>query len=194
MTSIGALTTTFTPPDFCSSSTGIYVVGCGGGCEYWAEGPITDTRCYPPDYDPHVNHYYSPGICPSGYTPGCTSRISIGKITETIQTCCPTAQGYSYWCVDPVYPWQESLGCIVYMSESTSTFTWATITSIRNGETTVTSTERSEVGIGAYGIEIRFQSTDLIPTETVSERTARECYLPLVLEWIQKKAIPQTLH
>ncbi|KXX76185.1 Gag polyprotein [Madurella mycetomatis] len=168
MTSIGALTTTFTPPGDCAASTGIHIVGCGDGCVWWAEGPLGAAHCYPSSYNPSIDHYYSPGICPSGYTPACTSRRSIAQVTETIQTCCPTALGYHYRCVEPTWPWQTSLGCTVYFTDAISTFSFPTVTSIRDGSTVLTSTGRTEVGIGAYGVEIRFQSTDFVPSTTVS--------------------------
>ncbi|GAB1320000.1 Mid2 domain-containing protein [Madurella fahalii] len=165
-TSIGVLTTVFTPPADCASSTGIHVVGCGDRCAWWAEGPLGAAHCYPTSYNPSLNHYYSPGICPSGYTAACTSLRSIAQVTETIQTCCPTALGYHYRCVRPTWPWQSSLGCTVYFADATSTFSFPTVTSIRDGSTVVRSTARTEVGIGAYGVEIRFQSTDFAPRAT----------------------------
>lgn len=168
MASIGALTTTFTAPASCASSTGINIVGCGSGCVWWAEGPLDAPDCYPSSYNPSLSHYYSPGVCPSGYTPACTSKNTAGRVTETVQTCCPTALGYSYRCVQPTWSWQSSLGCTVYFIDATSTFSFPTVTSIRDGQTVITSTARTEVGIGAYGVEIRFQATDFVSSPTVS--------------------------
>ncbi|KAK4106967.1 hypothetical protein N658DRAFT_491587 [Parathielavia hyrcaniae] len=172
MASLGALTTTFTPPASCALSTGIHIVGCGDACVWWAEGPLNSpaaSACYPSSYDPSLGHYYSPGVCPSGYTAACTSRRTSGDVTETIQTCCPTALGYAYHCDQPTFPWQSSLACNVYMSDPTSTFDFATVTSIRDGRTVITSTARTEVGIGAYGVEIRFQARDFASsTETTA--------------------------
>jgi hypothetical protein len=170
MTSLGALTTAFTAPASCAASTGIHIVGCGDACIWWAEGPLNADDCYPPNYNPSLGNYYTPGVCPSGYTPGCTSRRTAGQVTETVQTCCPTALGYKYRCVEPTWPWQNSLGCTVYMNEATYSF--PTVTLIRDGRTVVTSTARTEVGIGAYGVEIRFQATDFgsSSSDTVSRR------------------------
>jgi hypothetical protein len=168
MSSIGKLTTTFTAPLSCASSTGIHIVGCGRDCIWWAEGPLNTRDCYPSDYTPYLSHYYSPGICPSGYTAACTSQHSLGRVTETVQTCCPTALGYDYQCVDPTWPWHSSLGCTVTFSDASLTLSFPTVTSIRDGRTVVTSTARTEVGIGAYGVEIRFQATDFVESTTVS--------------------------
>ncbi|KAH6838458.1 hypothetical protein B0I37DRAFT_449538 [Chaetomium sp. MPI-CAGE-AT-0009] len=161
MSSLGALTTAFTAPAACASSTGIHIVGCGDKCVYWAEGPLNAGECYPPGFDPSAGaYYYSPGVCPSGYTPACTLRRTAGQVTETIQTCCPTALGYKYHCDQSTWPWQSTLPCNVYMNDPSSTFDFPTVTSIRDGRTVITSTARTEVGIGAYGIEIRFQAGD----------------------------------
>ena len=172
MTSLGALTTTFEAPAACASSTGIHIVGCGSGCVWWAEGPLDVSECYPSSYNPSLDNYYSPGLCPSGYTPACTSRTSLATLTETIYTCCPTALGYTYRCIGtPDWPWQSSLGCTVYFSDPTSTFTFPDATFITDDETMQTSTARTEVGIGAYGIEVRFQRADFASTtSTVSIR------------------------
>lgn len=170
MTSIGPLTTTFTAPAACASSTGINIVGCGGGCLWWAEGPLEASECYPSGYNPTLNNYYSPGICPSGYTPACTSRKSLATLTETVYTCCPTALGITFDCVGtPIYAWQTTLGCTVSFSDSTSSFTFTDATYIVSQQTKKTSTARTEVGIGAYGIEVHFQAADFVsPTSSVS--------------------------
>jgi hypothetical protein len=80
----------------------------------------------------------------------------------------PDSAGYSYQFVDPTWPWHSSLGCTVTFSEASSTLSFPTVTSIRDGRTVVTSAARTEVGIGAYGVEIRFQATDFVESTTVS--------------------------
>ncbi|KAK4124048.1 hypothetical protein N657DRAFT_573286, partial [Parathielavia appendiculata] len=181
--SLGALTTAFTPPASCASSTGIHIVGCGAECVWWAEGPLNSpaaSACYPSSYNPSLGHYYSPGVCLSGYTAACTPRRTSGDVIETIQTCCPTALGYSYHCDQPTFPWQSSLGCNVYMRDPSSTLNFPTVTSIRDGQTVITSTARTEVGIGAYGVETRFQardfasSTEGLPSQRRAILRARE--------------------
>ncbi|KAJ4421136.1 hypothetical protein N0V82_003900 [Gnomoniopsis sp. IMI 355080] len=169
MTNLGALTTTFSAPSSCASSTGISIVGCGDGCVWWAEGPVDLTSsypCYPSFYNPTLSHYYSPGVCPSGYTAACQSITKSSTVTETVQTCCPTALGYDYGCVVPTWPWQSFLGCTVYESTTVANyFDFPTVTSVDDNSTThTTSTARSELGIGAYGVEVRWQATDFVST------------------------------
>ncbi|KAL6401765.1 hypothetical protein AUP68_14219 [Ilyonectria robusta] len=84
------LTTVWSPPDGCPS-----IVTFGGFAT------IT-LSCYPPDYESLWYNYgfYSPGICPSGYTSGCTPTDTDygGPIrpTETAAVCVPS----SYSCSD----------------------------------------------------------------------------------------------
>ncbi|KAK0654756.1 hypothetical protein B0T16DRAFT_287022, partial [Cercophora newfieldiana] len=92
MTRIGPLTTTFSAPPHCSASSGLHIsqlVAPDGG--WWAEGPLqTDPYdCFPESYNPTIKNFYSPGFCPQGYTPGCTSKNTVASLTETVYTCCP---------------------------------------------------------------------------------------------------------
>ncbi|KAJ4392106.1 hypothetical protein N0V93_005728 [Gnomoniopsis smithogilvyi] len=92
----GPLTTVFTTPDFCKEL-------------YWqntATGPLSSSVCMPPRFHQLWDYswgFYSPGICPSGYTKGCSfptslASTSLGMIYfggpvdngETVQVCCPT--------------------------------------------------------------------------------------------------------
>jgi hypothetical protein len=80
-----ALTTVFTPPTGCS----------------WPISEVLSipTTCFPPYYNragPEYLGYYSPGICPSGYTVGCTPDSSVKtfndepiKPGETVGVCVP---------------------------------------------------------------------------------------------------------
>ncbi|RYP56320.1 hypothetical protein DL771_011972 [Monosporascus sp. 5C6A] len=43
MSRIGALTTTYTPPPACETSSGLYLVDCGEECSYHAKGPLETT-------------------------------------------------------------------------------------------------------------------------------------------------------
>jgi hypothetical protein len=91
-----ALTTTFTPPASCFGTGAILDVlttVCAGtlaSCQYLVLGqaPSGSMTCMPPGYTPGGN-YYSPGICPSGYTTACWSLNPVGSLTETAVTCCP---------------------------------------------------------------------------------------------------------
>jgi hypothetical protein len=87
--SLGALTTTFTPPVSCRASVAgppIY-----DGAKYY-QGPIFTSDCFPPNYSfaRNPDNYYSPAIaCPVGYETGCTSKNVLDTVTETVVICCP---------------------------------------------------------------------------------------------------------
>jgi hypothetical protein len=80
-----ALTTLFTPAPSCFDSPTAFVV--------------EDINCLPEDYYVSVAddwQYYSPGICPTGYTAACTKLVGESRIipqllpSETAVYCCPT--------------------------------------------------------------------------------------------------------
>jgi hypothetical protein len=93
-----ALTTTFTPPASCFGTNAIIDVlttVCAGtlaSCQYLVLGQAPDgsKTCMPPGYTAGGDYFYSPGICPSGYTTACYSLNSVGSVTQTAATCCPT--------------------------------------------------------------------------------------------------------
>lgn len=81
MTTVG-LTTTFTPPPECLSDVYRYNAN-------QLLGPMT-SDCYPPGWNNATSTFWSPGICPSGYTTACIAANTVNTFTETIATCCPT--------------------------------------------------------------------------------------------------------
>ncbi|KKY39635.1 hypothetical protein UCDDA912_g00339 [Diaporthe ampelina] len=114
----GPLTTVFTTPDFCASL-------------YWtdtATPPLSSLVCMPPKF--HVLYdysfgFYSPGICPTGYSKGCDFPNAIARTDdggmvyyggdvlegETVRVCCPN--GYTCLLNDQLafalqVRWQES--------------------------------------------------------------------------------------
>jgi len=194
-TALGPLTTEFIPPSTCTSSAGIQVIvspGCGDDrCTYWVAGAndmalTGDLPCFPPRYNPTMSNYYSPGLsCPVGYTTACTGFISIDTVTETIHTCCPESLGYQFTCIAPgerVLPWHSTLNCHVSLSEdvigSTRTFEDITIHDLEQGISFTSATERLEAGIGAYGVEIRYQGKDVIAA-TTSRKTEGVVAVPV---------------
>ncbi|KAL1979603.1 hypothetical protein VTN96DRAFT_5443 [Rasamsonia emersonii] len=169
ITSPPALTTTFTPAPSCLRDTYVWnaTVGhsCGFGsstvpCVYASLGPPSTSACLPPGYNWDTTAYFSPGICPSGYEIACESVVSIGSVSETRATCCPvgyTCQSGTDW------PWYSTDRCasglpgvVPFTYTSTTDSGWVTLT------TTV------QAGLNAYGIYIRWQSTDFLPRETLS--------------------------
>jgi hypothetical protein len=86
-TAVPALTTTFTPPASCLST--VYSYG-GSPDAHWDElGPADVLNCLPPAYQTTPGFFYSPGVCPEGYSQACSSVVAIGSLTETRATCCP---------------------------------------------------------------------------------------------------------
>ncbi|ROW00364.1 hypothetical protein VMCG_07243 [Cytospora schulzeri] len=90
MTNLGPLTTTFTAtgPD-CTST----YLGANNDNEWIQYGQPNTTQCVPPNFTAFDNYYYSPGICPSGYTYACSAGLA-SSVTQA--TCCPVG----YYCRD----------------------------------------------------------------------------------------------
>ncbi|KAE9371654.1 hypothetical protein N431DRAFT_484149 [Stipitochalara longipes BDJ] len=152
------LTTVFTPAPSCITdyySSGICFLG------QWPD-PITHA-CLPSGWDVSSQHF-SPGICPSGYYIACSSLVSLGTYTETQATCCPS----SYSCqTDNNNPWFSTDQCFITSSNLTPTIT------ITTSSGTITSIFPTQLplpygGVNAYGVSIRFQSTDFQTSSTVS--------------------------
>ncbi|KAI3399599.1 hypothetical protein diail_6238 [Diaporthe ilicicola] len=97
----GPLTTVFTTPDFCASL-------------YWTDTltpPLSSVVCMPPKFHSLYDYsfgFYSPGICPTGYSKGCDFPVDRARVEddggaiyfggpvlegETVRVCCPN--GYT---------------------------------------------------------------------------------------------------
>lgn len=162
MSNAGPLTTTFTAPSSCTTATGLYQIWPGTDRYFYEQGPLgSRTECFPSGYDPSPSQYYSPGLCPSGYTPACSStEISSNTAIETAYTCCPTAAAYT--CAGAPGDLDQSevyLGCTTTFEGNIAL---AQITAISDGSTNVirSTTESAGVGIGANSIAVRFRSGD----------------------------------
>lgn len=162
MSNAGPLTTTFTAPSSCATATGLYQIWPETDRYYYEQGPLgSRTECFPSGYDASPSQHYSPGLCPSGYTPACSSTdIISSRTTETAYTCCPTAAAYTCaGTVDGLSTTGTYLGC-------TTTFegdiVLARITAIAGGSTDViqSTMESAGVGIGANSVAVRFRSGD----------------------------------
>jgi|SRR5271156_4282161 len=83
------LTTIFTPPASCS------LIITYDGQFFWQGGVLQtgDPDCYPASFYSVVDSFYSPGICPHGWTSASavagTGALVFGT-TETNAICCPT--------------------------------------------------------------------------------------------------------
>lgn len=95
MTTVPSLTTTFTPASSCTVDlynlpfTGLQCVEgtVAVPCVFMHLGVDTSTSaCFPPGWSDATSAFYSPGICPLGYTEACSQVVG----TETRATCCPS--------------------------------------------------------------------------------------------------------
>ncbi|KAK1994534.1 hypothetical protein LX36DRAFT_530990, partial [Colletotrichum falcatum] len=108
------LTTVFTTPDFCNS-------------KYWtntATPPLSSVVCMPTSWHQVYDYswgFYSPAICPSGYTEGCAFPTSLASTRadgaiglggpviagETPRLCCPT--GYTCYSDTSAYAYSKCI-------------------------------------------------------------------------------------
>ncbi|KAK8075968.1 hypothetical protein PG994_003240 [Apiospora phragmitis] len=159
----GPLTTVFTMPDFCQQP-------------WWTfrDAPaVSSSVCMPGnwvDYYGNRHGFYSPAICPQGYTEGCYLPASAARTSEgngkpwnggpilageTARICCPA--GYSCFedtTTDDAVQWRK---CITTAVDPLTTYA----TNL-DGTTTVTTTTQAM----AYAIQVRWQSSDLSVLET----------------------------
>ena len=92
-TNLGPLTTTFSPPATCFYTTAFPMSdgsdATGAGLAIASTSIVSNpaTACYPSAYENgDSSNYFSPGLCPSGYTLGAISTIDV----ETRGICCPS--------------------------------------------------------------------------------------------------------
>ncbi|KAF7861774.1 hypothetical protein EAF04_007657 [Stromatinia cepivora] len=161
---VGPLTTTYTP--------------LGSDCSqiFWAQNPINhwlafggigtgSTTCMPSGFNRETAYYYSPGICPTGYSAACSSFSTGSSVTKTVATCCPT--GYTCFADRPS---DQIYGCTSYFAEDAAlsissvlfdTVTAASTTSypVIYASTRITVTSGVN-NVAAYGIIIERASDD----------------------------------
>lgn len=148
------LTTTFTPSPSCLSD--YYWIG-----SFISLGPPSTTACLPSGWQLTSQHF-SPGQCPSGYVIACSTSIALGSLTETQATCCPS----SYSCqTGDNWPWFSTEPC-ARSFDAFPTASTLSITTMVDGVTAVSHSVLTHGGVNAYGISIRWQSTDFAITVT----------------------------
>lgn len=140
---VAALTTIFTPtPAYCTTGISRFDTSIcmpTGWTKYWASNV----------------GYYSPAICPSGYTSACT-RTSSGILygppvlpSETAIMCCPRYDHESHFLSYKPLIFHSSYFCdYTYLSLCASVLSSFSASSI------------------AYAIQVRWQATDLVSFET----------------------------
>ncbi|PLB46485.1 hypothetical protein P170DRAFT_511244 [Aspergillus steynii IBT 23096] len=173
--SVRALTTTFTPAPTCTDNFYMLPYAASGfacmvgdtssPCQYLHLGPSTASDCMPPDWSTGTDAYYSPGVCPTGYTEACSNLVSVGTVTETRATCCPS----SYICqTDTYWPWYADNGCTKIV-DSTEVYTYTTDDP---DDGLITTTSEDKYGVNAYAVTIRYQSADKLPPTTSATTTS----------------------
>ncbi|OJJ43563.1 hypothetical protein ASPZODRAFT_136018 [Penicilliopsis zonata CBS 506.65] len=166
------LTTTFTPPTACLSD--LWVVSTSVGGAWMNLGPGNTTECLPSGWSPTT--YFSPGICPSGYVIATSTTASVNDAVETIATCCPVDSDNTY-SVRPastastLQAWQS----LMHMSEICQWSPGANVQTAFNytysssGSVVTATTSLDSSGlINAYGVEIRWQSSDFASSTAVT--------------------------
>ncbi|OJJ50256.1 hypothetical protein ASPZODRAFT_128884 [Penicilliopsis zonata CBS 506.65] len=160
------LTTTFTPPTSCIQDIYRATRGCPGTgtntCQYtWLQlGPTRSTNvCLPSGWaSGSTAGYFSPGICPSGYTTACSSVVTIDSLSETRATCCPSG----YTCqIQTDQVWYSTNLCTSVPSPfSTDIFLYTYRADDGSSCTSATGSISGTGGVNAYGVSIRWQATD----------------------------------
>ncbi|KAF2994467.1 hypothetical protein E8E13_000026 [Curvularia kusanoi] len=175
--SLGPLTTTFTPPVPCVGKDNLWGIFTSWpdnpSFYYMLQGPPSTLYCLPESYRYESTAYYSPGVCPSGYTPACKHTFTWSTtITETAYTCCPTERKYK--CLSDggksYYPYQSSFGCVSdFISDGTVTLTMYS-SPLPPSPSLVA--YGADYAINAFAVQVRFQSNDLVTTTGTSNATS----------------------
>ncbi|KAI1085246.1 hypothetical protein F5B20DRAFT_590004 [Whalleya microplaca] len=161
--SVTSLPSTWSPPASCLASSAFYEVHTGN-TKYYVQGPRDQqTACFPPSYTARPTAFYSPGVCPSRYTPACSFTRSVASLTETHYTCCPDIA--TFRCgpnSNFANAWQSTLGCV---SQYTTKLVAQKMTTVQAGTTTiannrVTLTPSGTGTLNAFSIHVARQATD----------------------------------
>ncbi|KAI8950655.1 hypothetical protein F4801DRAFT_547891 [Xylaria longipes] len=170
MTNLGPLTTTFTPigPDCTSTFLG---KNQGNGWVQYGAGPDASSACLPSHFNSFDPYFYSPGICPLGYTTACFSETYLSTRTEfeTQATCCPTSyicrtsRGHDVFaCISPFDgPRTFDVSFFSLLTDSVGS-----TTSIIPGTTQEVWPDNY---IFAYGLVVHAASNNIISTSTSSD-------------------------
>jgi len=151
-----ALTTAFVPAPSCLSNVYQYFPDAFNTfAGYYLQLGAEDqkTKCLPSGWAA-TSQYFSPGICPTGYSQACWVTSSVGTDIETLATCCPSgytcatlpSESYATW-LPALYATQV---CVGTGGEGSSLGTFP-VTKVTDGTTVVSDTILSG-GVNAYGV------------------------------------------
>ncbi|KAE9377936.1 hypothetical protein N431DRAFT_461505 [Stipitochalara longipes BDJ] len=147
---MSALTTTFTPAPSCT--TDLYTVT--SGTYYSIGGPSASiSQCFPSGWQ-SLSQYFSPGVCPQGYTQACSDLSGSDVVTETRATCCPLNYN-CYTLADTNFPGQA---CVSIFDAVETT---VAIDAVALTTETVTLHPSTEA-VNAFGVSIRYKAADFI--------------------------------
>ncbi|KAF2117906.1 hypothetical protein BDV96DRAFT_571110 [Lophiotrema nucula] len=178
-TSLGSLATRFIPSASCIASNNYWAVytssvDASTSREWgpWQIGPPPTSDCLPPGYLPYSTAFYSPAQCPSGYTPAVQIVNTLaGSLVETTQTCCPTGHNFKAQPTSNAL-FQDSPYLTTFLCTSIADHTEVASTVTRSSAGTLYETSYTwkkfdgTRGFNAYGVVVRFQSTDFQTTAT----------------------------
>ncbi|KAI1459191.1 hypothetical protein F4805DRAFT_421830 [Annulohypoxylon moriforme] len=91
MSNLGPLTTTYSASG--SNCDSIYLTLTNEVLIYGTPDSALSS-CYPTNFVQYDGNYYSPGICPSGYSYACTAGLGN---SGTAATCCPTYACFKFF-------------------------------------------------------------------------------------------------
>ncbi|KAF2020503.1 hypothetical protein BU24DRAFT_469266 [Aaosphaeria arxii CBS 175.79] len=159
---LGALTTRFVPKYGCTQSVYAWVSADSAKIPlefsyFYILGPQNYTDCYPSDYVTRSDAYYSPGLCPSEWSLGCTSQSTSDGLIETQAICCPKY----YRCVEGL-PISKSWPCLSWEPNSRTMLYPKSF----NNDYYITSIKY--IYIHANGIGVRWREGDFMTTSTPS--------------------------
>jgi hypothetical protein len=165
ISSLGALTTTFSPPTWCLGTNIWQLPNPGMTDSYFLQGQELTSACFPDNYDPHTTAVYSPGLCPSAYTP---VRMREGSsLSDTgVLTCCPTYAIFEARNTSQSNPFMSTMACQSFFGISGVVQVTKFLSVGHFGLTTLTYTNTDV--LNAYGVTIAPSTSPAAATSTAA--------------------------
>lgn len=178
-TNIGPLTAAFTPPAGCLEQIyGTATTETRGtattGHKWHILGGTSAGDCYPQNFVPGPTAFYSPGVCPSGWSMASSTAEIVQTLTESRAVCCPS--GYRFNPATASESLLSSVAC--YSSAQWPTTVTLRVPDVENARSIQTTLTDVLIEVRATPIHIRFaqsQSTSTSgtpPAQTSGEANA----------------------
>jgi hypothetical protein len=161
---------------------------------YYSIGGPSPSACFPSGWT-STSQYFSPGLCPTGYTQACANVVAAGTVRETQATCCPRqlsltsllqplrpeninpASGLTdhsgYACYTPTAFNFLGQACVSVILRETTT----TVTNATNNQPMLATLHPKTEAVNGYGVSIRYQSTDFVSATSSSASSTNPCLL-----------------